>query len=377
MLMLPQDLKEAAKIERRRKFEEERRGRIFNARNRLIGIDKEALEKQIKEKQLRDQEERKINEAYEIQRIKEAELASIIERRIEEERRKINEEINRFRATYQKPETRREFDLYDPDALKKAIPCRVHDDDPRCGISSAQKFEGEDLAGKERAKYQIEQNRAWLEQQIAERRAADEERKAAQIAYDEAVLAMDKRACELDRMEQECRRRLKEAHQQFNKVLAEEQAHERRLEAVRELEDNQAEIYNFVTGDFLCENRDVALSNLGSKRVIGYLYKGMTQDELQEVRKVQLKQIAERKRAEEDEAHMNAQWDEVANGMAQHAFLLERELLEKQREINKQILGQNKQLSAQQKSYQEYVEKILYTNKPTAAYFEQFNTSTR
>lgn len=41
---------------------------------------------------------------------------------------------------YQRPENRREFDLYDPAGLMKSIPARLTDDDPRCGPSSAQKY---------------------------------------------------------------------------------------------------------------------------------------------------------------------------------------------------------------------------------------------
>lgn len=62
--------------------------------------------------------------------------------------RALNQAINEFRALHQQPSSRREWDLYDPDALKKDKPARVHDDDPRCGISSIQKFDGEDLNGK-------------------------------------------------------------------------------------------------------------------------------------------------------------------------------------------------------------------------------------
>lgn len=39
----------------------------------------------------------------------------------------------------------REFDLNDPDALKKDRPAREGDDDPRLGPASLQKFDGEDL----------------------------------------------------------------------------------------------------------------------------------------------------------------------------------------------------------------------------------------
>jgi hypothetical protein len=40
MLMLPIDHKQVATIERRRRFEEDRKLRIFNARQRLIGVSK-------------------------------------------------------------------------------------------------------------------------------------------------------------------------------------------------------------------------------------------------------------------------------------------------------------------------------------------------
>lgn len=42
---------------------------------------------------------------------------------------------------YQKPEDRREFDLNDPQRFKKLLPARLHDEDPRLGPSSAQKYE--------------------------------------------------------------------------------------------------------------------------------------------------------------------------------------------------------------------------------------------
>jgi len=41
--MLPKDHKQAAAIERRRRFEEERKLRIFDARQRLIGVSNEAI----------------------------------------------------------------------------------------------------------------------------------------------------------------------------------------------------------------------------------------------------------------------------------------------------------------------------------------------
>lgn len=43
----------------------------------------------------------------------------------------------------------------------------------------------------------------------------------------------------------------------------------------------------------MTENPDVAQSNLGNNRKIGYLYKGMTPDQKAEIRSMQQAQIAE------------------------------------------------------------------------------------
>ena len=81
------------------------------------------------------------------------------------------------------------------------------------------RFEGEDLASAERAKVQRDQVKAWLDQQIMEKEAADKERKAAEEAYREAIMARDQRALQLDKMEKECRKRLEEACIRFNRAL--------------------------------------------------------------------------------------------------------------------------------------------------------------
>ena len=85
----------------------------------------------------------------------------LLQRRQEHDIRELNKAVNEFRQSHQQPDGRREFDLNDPDALKKDKPARVSDDDPRCGVSSLQKFVGEDLNGKARSKLQQEQAR-WV-----------------------------------------------------------------------------------------------------------------------------------------------------------------------------------------------------------------------
>ena len=86
-------------------------------------------------------------------------IATLLQKRQENDIRELSKSINHFRQEHQRPEDRREFDLYDSDGKKKDKPARVSDDDPRCGISSMQKFLGEDLNETARKKLQQEQQR--------------------------------------------------------------------------------------------------------------------------------------------------------------------------------------------------------------------------
>lgn len=136
----PEDLKTAASIEHKRQIEEARKLRIFNPRVRKIGIDKAFLDKQVEEKKQQREWERakecQLDEAL----VRSSEHAVHLERRQEEERRRIHKEVESFRRVHQRAEDRRDYDLYDPEALKKSLPPRVDDngDDPSLGAASAQ-----------------------------------------------------------------------------------------------------------------------------------------------------------------------------------------------------------------------------------------------
>lgn len=58
-------------------------------------------------------------------------------------------------------------------------------------------------------------------------------------------------------------------------------------------------------------------------------------------------------------------------------MLLEREMDRKHRDINRETAEENRRLAQEQESHKQYLEKEVYTNPPNAAYFMQFNTSTR
>ncbi|KAK0167236.1 hypothetical protein PV327_004662 [Microctonus hyperodae] len=371
------DLKVAACIERKRQIEEARKSRIFNPRIRRIGIDKEFLDRQIEEKQrqrqLEQERECRMDEAL----VRSSQLAIMLEKREEEERRKIHKEINTFRQINQRVKDRREFDLYDPDQLKKSLPLCFDDDDPRIGPASAQKFQGEDIKQAERLKEQKEQMQSWLMQQMYERRQNKRQQQNADEFYQQTVISRDKRAIELEKMELECRRRLNETNAQFNRTLAEEQEYRRRCDAIKEEEDKQADIYNHVTGDFLTEAKEQAASSSGPNKLLGYRYKGMTDNELKAIYEEQAQQMLEIQKIKSEAKQHDVEWERLMQNNARAAELYHRDLDEKKKKIRIQIAEENLRLAQEQKSHRDNINRMPYRHTPTYEFFDKFNSSAR
>ena len=74
----------------------------------------------------------------------------------------------------------------------------------------------------------------------------------------------------------------------------------------------------------------------------------------------------------EDEEYNKRRLLEARAGM-----ITEKRLERQDVDLRKQLDDENKRLNYEQKSHLEHLDKVAYTNQPTAAYFMQFNTSTR
>lgn len=376
-LDLPIDLKETAAIERRRNFELERQSRIFNAKVRTIGIDQQGIDEQVQTKKIQAQQERERNEAFASDMVRNDKIAELLQRRQEQDIRNLNKALVDFRSVHQQPDSRREWDLNDPDAKLKDQPARVSDDDPRCGISSIQKFDGEDLSEEARKKLMQEQMREWTKKQSEEKKLARARQEEADRLYDLHRREMDQRACELAKAEEDCRRAINEATRDYNKALDDEQKEKKRLAEEEELDNNFTEMANLINGDMLTENPDVASSAFGPHRVITDRWKGMSPEQVAEVRRIQELQRQGKKQLQSEEQQRNEEWDKQRLADARVATLMDREQERMRKAQEKEQAESNLRLSADQKAHLEYLNKEVYTNPPTASYFQQFNTSSR
>ncbi|MEE6477610.1 hypothetical protein FKM82_011570 [Ascaphus truei] len=376
-LDLPVDLNEAALREKRKNAELQRQSRIFNSNVRSIGVDVNALDVQVHDKKIQEEIERKRQDAYGAQMVQNDKIACLLDERQQEDIRNLNKAISEFRHCFQKREDSREFDIYDPEALKKDLPARLSDNDPRCTISGVQQLMGEDLKLENRKKYQQEQLREWSLQQQQEWAKSLEDKKLADSLYDKMRIELDQKAMELQMLEEKAKQAVCTFTKDFNRAQAAELCARKMLEKQQEEQDNSVEISNILEGDLLSENPAQASSAFGPHRVVPGRWKGMTPGQLAEINNVQQQQIQEKKRLKEEERQREAEWDRQRVQAARAMLLLERQQTRQDRELRKAQDHMNSQLSQAQKAQKIYLDKEVFTNTPTAQYFEQFNTTSR
>lgn len=376
-LDLPVDLKEASARERRKNAELQRQNRVFDSKVRIIGVDKAALDAQVNDCNILKQNEKQRHELYAKQMVQNDQIACLLDERQKEDVTHFNKAIADFQKCFQKREDRREFDLYDPQALKKDLPARTSDKDPRCTVSGVQRLLGEDLNHNDRQKLQQEQLREWSLQQQRELEKAKADKKRADELYDKTRLELDQRAMELQRMEEETRRLVCMTTKEFNMAQAMESSERKRIEKQQNEEDNTVEISNLLQGDLLSENPEQATSAFGPHRVVSDRWKGMNEEQLMDITFTQKQQVLERMRLEEEERQRAADWDRQRVQAARAMVLLERQQKRQEKELRKAQDHMNMQLCQAHKEQKEYLNKEVYRNAPTEEYFSQFNKSSR
>ncbi|XP_069039508.1 RIB43A-like with coiled-coils protein 1 [Lepisosteus oculatus] len=372
---LPVDGALAAAVERRRLAEAQRRSRVFNPRVRTLGVDLPGLERQVEERRVLEEAERRRDRAFDALSL--AQDAVFVQGQQEEQetRAQLARELQEFRATQQCPKDSRDFDLNDPRAIHSDSPAGLTDPDAQYGPASMQRFEGEDPGEKERRRIQKEENERVLRAQIEERARRCQEQNHKESVSERLRLLEDLRAVQLSALEEECKRAAQTALTDYHRAQAAERAERERAERAREEQEKLAELRQQVTSDLLTEQAEAGLA--GGGRVLTDRWKGMSPGQHSAILRERQEQCTERERRRAAERWTEAQWGQLQSVAARKAREEEESALERAREGREQLARYNAQLAQEQRLHQQYLEKELYTNQPTAHYFTQFNTSSR
>uniref|UniRef100_A0A8C6HKE5 RIB43A domain with coiled-coils 2 n=1 Tax=Mus spicilegus TaxID=10103 RepID=A0A8C6HKE5_MUSSI len=373
---MSKDLQQEANLAKKRYMDLCRQGRIFDARNRIIGGDTQAWDFQVRDQKIKEITDKARHEAFAAEMKHNDKVMCMARDREQRHRKQLCRAINDFQQNFQKPETRREFDLSDPLALQKELPARISDNDMRNTISGMQKFMGEDLNFQERRRFQKEQSREWFLQQHGEREKARADHLLAEHLHTQTRLKSDETARELMKLEGSTRKEVCAAVKAFNKNQVVELTERKRQEKQQEQEDNMTEITNLLHGDLLSENPRPVASSFGSHRVVLDRWKGMNREQLEEIWFTQKQQIQEKLRLQEEERQHSMDWDLRRIRKAHASLLHERQQQRLLREQRRALDCSNLNLARQQ-----YLQKkqmnTASSSQPTEDYFSQFNTRSR
>lgn len=361
-------------VNRRRQQELERRHRIFDAKRRTIGVDKEVLDAQVEEKQQKVAEEKLRDRAFDTQTLQTNSKLKMLE--IEKQRKKKDLEKHCKDISLQTlhRETRREWDINDPRLKQKEPPSRIGDDDVRCGPSSLQQFSGEDLMKPDRVRQQNLAQANWIEQQRFEKAMLKQAAQDEADAHAREVADITQMRNNQEDDEQATRRRLQKDMQTHNLHNTMANAHGSMLGKEAENDRNAQELEHHYTEPFLNES---GAQHHEDGRVRRDAFKGSTRNQRMQVADMQRDQAVDNMLKREEERHEQNLFAHHSEKTRRQLVQMDRDKQRARRAIQEQIAKENAVARQEQYATQVHLSTEVYTNKPTDAFFAQFGTSTR
>jgi len=371
---LTDEEKFANKVAFKRSQEMERRARIFDAKRRTIGVDKEMLDQQVMENRMKKAMEKANIKADDGMMRQCDKMLKLMETDKTNKQRQSEKHCKDFSLQNLHFAARREYDLNDPLAIRKEMPGRIGDDDPRCGVSSFQQFNGEDLLKEERIRQQRAQQVNFIEQQKFEKSMLAQANKGDGAAHAREVAEITALRNEMEENEHALRRELKCGQQGDNLDAAYDKIQGKWQQKEEEHMRNQEELDFHATDPFLNEHGQVILpSGTVEKRTT---YKGSTREERVDVFKTHMDQCEENA----GNRMMTGYEDRVHNAnneaCRKHLVATERQKGLERRKQAMQIAQENRQLHLQQHEKTKETNQT-YTNKYGQEFFEQFGTHSR
>lgn len=172
------------------------------------------------------------------------------------------------------------------------------------------------------------------------------------------------------------RRSVTRASRDYNAQLAAERRERERQQQLQELNENLQEIHNNLNSDLLNENPMVARA-VSSTRVIPAEYKGMLPDEIARIREEQARQVEEARARMRRDMDEQRRWEVQDEANRRQALRLEAQKERARKEAERARAQDNSMIARDVRQREEYLNRELYTNQPTQAYWDQWNTTTR
>ncbi|XP_010782713.1 RIB43A-like with coiled-coils protein 1 [Notothenia coriiceps] len=373
---LPLDQSIENAVERRRSAETERKARIFNTRLRVMGLDVSALDQQVQKKKHQQNMEIQRDKAFDT--LREYHDEALLQQDIDEKEKQdtLQAELTQYWATHQCVEDSRDADL--KCGLKGAFSSTTPEG--KLGPASMTLFQGEDIGEEQRRREQMKKTDRDLRTQKEDNERKHVGEKQREMIVNKELVLQDLRGVQLHALDEECKKATRIALDNYNHALTAERAERLKEQHRREEMEKRAEMQHTLTSDMMTECAEAAERELGGRRAARVLvdrWKGMSPKQLSAIHREREEQRQERERQRDAEKIQNAAWELQLLKLSRKAEEEDRRAEELRRERRIQTDHYNMQLAREQQEHQEFLNKKLYTNKPSKDYFHQFNTSSR
>jgi len=331
----------ADRIMRKRQEEMQRRTKLLDPRKRQFGTDHAELDAQLAAKRGSQEAEVAAEAAFAEGQLMQDHVLQTLEGIKQNAARERHKAVNDFSVTNLRKEDRREYDLSDPNALKKQVP--VNPDDAQLGPSCFQRFSGQEPPNlKAHKKALQQQQREFLLEQMREK----EQRRQAELEedrkYDQHTLMATQVRSYCEHVELEERRQDKRDEAEINRHLADGHAQRRQARAQREAEEKARHVHNVVNDDRMREAHDWKVGQTGKL----VEYKRLSLDEEQEVYNEMARQMLEKQGRKQAEAAEDAEHARAQQTQVQVLQALEHERARQQKERLQRVVDHNKGLAA-------------------------------
>ncbi|KAM9351932.1 RIB43A-like with coiled-coils protein 2 [Symphorus nematophorus] len=333
-----------ASLQRRRDRETERQERIFNDKLRTIGVDKEALDMQVKEKKKQEEAAKEEQNAYDAAMLQNSKLACLLHHRQVKQKHEMERAVVNYCHQDQQPRSQQDNDLNHPDHCEKV--------EPEDGQMIFSGLVGEDPDSKSRWQRQKEQLREWLIQQQNERAAERRQQKLEEQRYEQSRVEMDNKALQLQSCEMERRKAAAIATKEYNLAKIEQKRQQGQLSGIDD---------------------EPTLGMVGVPSLCPSSNRRAPPESLQQIIQFQKCQIEEKRRMEFEKRQEEEQHDRIRVDSARTAMLMERRQTKLNKELRRQLDSTNVKLAQTHKEQKPDIER----GRIDSSFFSQFNICSR
>jgi len=349
--------REMEEIHLRRTRLDERTKRVLDAKHRTIGIDRQALDAQVRDRQALDQLERDRDSHYATQSNQFATTLSDMEAMRTLEVRERRQEVDNFRKQQAREKLRK-------DLVTQANAGNLIDMD-----TPFLKFAGEDLGKNNRIRLQQADQRDWLSQQmliLQDKNNFEAQEEANRESQQQAIINMRKE----NEMEASYQRRMRNQEQTtYNKLLAKQKRDKELAERQRNAHADASELRNTLNSKIL--NEGVGDMDGPSN------FKGFTTGQRQRVLDQQAVQIAQRRQATDRELAMEQQYDSYQEQVRQTIVGMDQETRAMKQDAMMTLRLEREVQDKEKKGRYQYLDDVVYKNPVSEGYYDQWGQGCR